>query len=72
MKEIRKNWNNYFRNYIKKYIFISGLNYSNYSNFFPLFFSILMIALKLLHASHECVAALNGLSVVARSTETTH
>ena len=71
MKEIRKNWNNYFRNYIK-YIFISGLNYSNYSNFFPVFFSILMITLKLLHASHECVAALDGLSVVARSTETTY
>ena len=72
MKEIRKNWNNYFRNYIKKYIFISGLNYSNYSNFFPLFFSILMITLKLLHASHECVAALDGLSVVARSAEATY
>ena len=72
MKEIRKNWNNYFRNYIKRYILISGLNYSNYSNFFPLCFSILVITLKLLHASHECVAALDGLSVVARSTETTH
>ena len=30
-----------------------------------------MISLKLLHASHECIATLDGLSVVARCTEAT-
>ena len=31
-----------------------------------------MISLKFLHASYECIATLDGLSVIARSTETTY
>ena len=31
-----------------------------------------MISLEFLHASHECIAALDGLGVIARSTETTN